>query len=93
REWALEAPLVGLIGALDAIDRRPDVQHDLAKIDLPTLVLTGELNDLVPPAMAEAAAAAIPYGEAAVIAGAGWFSHLESPGPFNETVLSFLQTL
>jgi pimeloyl-ACP methyl ester carboxylesterase len=43
--------------------------------------------------MAEAAAAAIPYGEAAVIAGAGWFSHLESPGPFNETVLSFLQTL
>ncbi|HEX3541374.1 MAG TPA: alpha/beta hydrolase, partial [Acidimicrobiales bacterium] len=47
REWALEAPLVGLIGALDAIDRRPDVQHDLAKIDLPTLVLTGELNDLV----------------------------------------------
>ncbi|MCU1489807.1 MAG: putative 3-oxoadipate enol-lactonase [Acidimicrobiaceae bacterium] len=90
KQWAREAPRAGLIGALDAIDRRPDVWHDLMKVQVPALVVTGEGNLLVPPEMAEETAARIPRGSAVVLGGAGWFSNLESPGAFNDVLVEFL---
>ncbi len=62
----------------------------LPRLNMPTLVLWGENDRLLPPAHAHTAAARLPAGRAAVIPGAGHLPQLEHPERFIATVLGFL---
>ncbi len=59
---------------------------------LPTLIVWGEQDTVIPVAHAYAAHEAIPHSRLEVIAGAGHFPHVEDPGRFLEILLDFLET-
>jgi pimeloyl-ACP methyl ester carboxylesterase len=72
---------------------RPDSSPLLATITVPTLVVAGEEDALVPPREARALQEAIPGSRLAVIAGAGHLSNFERPDEFNARLLGFLKGL
>lgn len=59
---------------------------------LPTLIVWGEQDTVIPVAHAYAAHEAIPHSRLEVIAGVGHFPHVEDPGRFLEVLLDFLET-
>jgi pimeloyl-ACP methyl ester carboxylesterase len=73
---------------LRVMQRRPDQQKTLRKAHMPTLIIAGEADTLVPRRRAEFLAAMMPNGCLEIIAGAGHFPQLEQP----ETVTKALQT-
>jgi pimeloyl-ACP methyl ester carboxylesterase len=68
----------GLRAAVQCLPTQ-DVRADLHAIDVPTLVVVGELDEETPPAYARALAAAIPRARLAMVAGAGHIVNLEAP--------------
>jgi len=62
---------------------RPDSRPDLPAIDVPTLVITGSIDPLIPPEVTKGIADAVPGAELAVIEGAGHLSNMERPLEFN----------
>lgn len=83
----------GVVGALAAMRDRPDATARLADIQVPTLVLHGDEDRVIPPAEAEATHAAIPDAKLAIIEGAGHLPNLERFETFNELVAAFLSEL
>ena len=70
---------------------RPDRTAMLSSIKVPTLIITGSADTLIPPSESEAMAAAIPGCELVVIPGVAHLSNLEDPVAFNAAVRAFLQ--
>ncbi|MCO1659102.1 alpha/beta fold hydrolase [Pseudonocardia humida] len=66
---------------------RPDLSERLPRITAPTLFVAGGEDPIWSPERAAAAAAAMPRGTSAAIAGAGHLPPLESPEAFAEQVL------
>jgi len=58
--------------------------------DLPTLVVWGERDDIIPVAHAHAAHAAIPGSQLVIIEGVGHFPQIEAPEAFLEALLAFM---
>jgi 3-oxoadipate enol-lactonase len=83
----------GIVGALTAMRDRPDSTDMLAKIAVPTLVVCGEHDALIPPTESKAMAAAIPGARLAFIPDAGHLPNFERPAEFNAVVTGFLKTL
>lgn len=83
----------GMIGALQAMRDRPDSTSTLAKIAVPTLIIHGEADQLIPIAEAEAMYRAIEEAEMVVIEDAGHLPNLEQPDVFNDAVIDFLEEL
>ena len=79
-----------ILGDLAGLRDRPDSTATLATITVPTLVIHGAQDQLIPPAEAERTAAAIPNAQLALIAGAGHLPNLEQPDAFNTIVREFL---
>jgi 3-oxoadipate enol-lactonase len=79
REMMARAPVGGVIGALRAMKERPDATPLLPTIDVPTLVVVGQEDELTPPSAARALTDAIPFAAMTVIPGAGHLSPLEAP--------------
>lgn len=73
---------------LRAMQRRPDQQKTLRKANVPTLVMTGEADTIVPRRRAEFLAGMMPQGCLEIIAEAGHQPQLEQP----EAVTSALET-
>jgi pimeloyl-ACP methyl ester carboxylesterase len=73
---------------LRVLQRRPDQQKALRKANVPTMIIAGESDTLVPRRRAEFLAAMMPQGCLEVIAEAGHLPQLEQP----EAVTSVLQT-
>jgi pimeloyl-ACP methyl ester carboxylesterase len=69
---------------------RPDSTPDLASIGVPTLVLHGDEDQLVPPDTARAMAAAIPGAQFSAVPGAGHLAPLENPRDANVDLKLFL---
>jgi pimeloyl-ACP methyl ester carboxylesterase len=69
---------------------RKDMQGRLSEIQVPTLVIWGEGDRIIPPAYGEAFASAIPDAKLAVIPRAGHVPMLERPGAVNEAMAPFL---
>lgn len=84
-------PPEGAIAALKAMAARPDSTPDLAGITVPTLVVAGVEDAIIPLAEAEAMAAAIPGSQIVTIPGGGHLANMEEPGAFNAAVRSFLE--
>jgi len=87
------APVDGVVGALEAMIARPDSAPTLPTIDVPTLVVVGEEDALTPVSEARAMHAAIPSSRLEVLAGAGHVSNFERPAAFNHVVSEFLGML
>lgn len=76
--------------ALRALAARPDRREMLADIDVPSLVLVGEEDQVSTPAEMRAMAAALPRSSFEVIAGAGHLASVEAPEKVNQAILRFL---
>ena len=87
------APTDGVIGALQAMMDRPDSTATLSTINVPTMVVAGDEDALIPAADAKALHAAIRGSSLEVISGAGHLSNLERPAAFNHVVSEFLARL
>jgi len=81
----------GVVGALAAMRDRVDSTPMLAEIDVPTLVVHGAEDRLIPPSEAEAMHKAIPGSTLALIHGAGHLPQMEQEEAFNEAVAEFLE--
>jgi 3-oxoadipate enol-lactonase len=90
REVMLRTPPEGIAAALRGMARRNDVTAELAKIDVPTLVLCGEHDSISTPAEMRQIAAAMPAAEYVEIAGAGHMAPLENPSLVNAKIREFL---
>jgi 3-oxoadipate enol-lactonase len=83
----------GWVGALEAMKQRSDQTDLLPQIAVPTLVVVGEGDALVPFEVAEGMAKAIPGARLEVVPGAGHVASLEDPEVFNRALTAFLSSL
>lgn len=84
------ASVDGIVSALAALRDRPDATPALAGIAVPTLVIHGAEDQLIPPAEAEKTAAGIPGAALRIMPGAGHLPNLEQPAIFNAAVRDFM---
>jgi 3-oxoadipate enol-lactonase len=82
-----------IVGALRGMAARPNRTGLLARITIPTLVLTGADDVISTPAEAEAIARALPDATLAVIPDAGHLAPAENPAACNRAILDFLTRL
>ena len=87
------APVEGVVGALQALMDRPDSTPTMATINVPTLVVTGDEDTIIPVEEARAMHAAIRGSTLEIISGAGHLSNLERPAAFNHVFTEFLAKL
>jgi 3-oxoadipate enol-lactonase len=101
--WARRDPIVDLVRAmvgsarsgtvaatLHAIADRPDLTPVLPTLRVPTLVIWGEADQLIPPAQTRAMVDRIPHGMGMGIPYAGHLPSLESPEAFDQAVRELL---
>jgi 3-oxoadipate enol-lactonase len=82
----------GVIGALLGMAERPDSTSLLAKISVPTLVITGADDVLIPSSESEKLAQAIQGAQLAVIPRAGHLVAFEQPDEFNRVLQAWLNS-
>jgi pimeloyl-ACP methyl ester carboxylesterase len=84
RDLIAAQPAASIAAAALGMAERPDSTPDLATIDVPTLVVTSNLDTLIPAEATSPMADQIPGAELAMIDGAGHLSNLEAAGAFGE---------
>lgn len=72
---------------------RPDRLGELEQVDVPTLIITGDRDELMPLPTSLAMHAAIRGSSLAVIPGAAHLPNLERPALFNAVVRTFLEQM
>jgi pimeloyl-ACP methyl ester carboxylesterase len=90
REIVEDADPLGAAWAQRAMAARRDSFETLRGVEVPTLVVVGDEDELTPPADARAMVDAIPGAQIAVIGGAGHLAAAETPDEFNEVVCDFV---
>jgi 3-oxoadipate enol-lactonase len=88
-----QAPVDGIVGALEAMMLRPDSVPTLATIDVPTLIIVGEEDVPAPVKEARMMHERIPGSRMEVIATAGHLANMERPAAFNHLLTEFLGAL
>jgi YbgC/YbaW family acyl-CoA thioester hydrolase len=83
----------GLVGALTAMRDRPDSRPLLGSIAIPTLVVHGSDDQMIPLAEARAMAEAIPDAHFAVIPAAGHLAPVEQAVNTGRVIREFLESL
>jgi pimeloyl-ACP methyl ester carboxylesterase len=73
-----------------ACAQRPDSRNLLPQIHIPTLVISGEEDALIPPEMQEEMHALLPCAELASIAGAGHIAHMEDAAAVTTAIENFI---
>ncbi|MCK2244879.1 MULTISPECIES: alpha/beta fold hydrolase [unclassified Crossiella] len=81
----------GVAWAQRAMAARPDSTATLAAVTVPTLVLTGREDALIPPALASAMAGVVPSAVLTQLPRSGHLPSLETPAEFSAAVLEFLR--
>lgn len=87
------ASVEGIVGALEAMMARVDSTDTLSTIDVPTLVIVGAEDVLIPRTEADILHDAIRGSRLEVIENAGHVSNLERPAAFNHVLSEFLAAL
>ena len=90
RELMRTASPDGIVAALSAMRDRPDATGQLGNLGVPTLIVHGKDDQLIPSSEAEAMAAAIRGSQLHLIAQAGHLPNLEQPEEFNHILSKFL---
>jgi pimeloyl-ACP methyl ester carboxylesterase len=80
----------GVIGALLGMAGRPDATAELARISVPTLVITGTDDTLIPSTESEKLAQAIHGSQLNIIPHAGHLVAFEQPDKFNHVLEEWL---
>jgi pimeloyl-ACP methyl ester carboxylesterase len=86
----LESSPDGVVAALGAMRDRPDSTDLLGKINVPTLVISGEEDALSAPEVMDRMAEKIPDSCHYTLSKAGHLSNLEAPEEFNTVLREFL---
>jgi pimeloyl-ACP methyl ester carboxylesterase/acyl-CoA thioesterase FadM len=86
-------PAPGIVGALEAMRDRPDSVELLPRIDVPTLVIAGREDRLIPSAASRTLAEGIPSAQFTQIPEAGHLTPLEQPVPTSRVIAEFLESL
>src|SRR5688572_26995403 len=84
---------VAIRTAISRMMHRPDSTPLLPKISVPTLVITGEEDELIPVDESRAMAKAIPGATLVIVPRAGHLANLEQPEAFNNALHDFLAKL
>ena len=79
--------------AIHRMMHRPDSTPMLPTISVPTLVITGAEDEMIPVEESRKIAAAIPGATLVIVPGAGHLANLEQPEAFNDALTQFLATL
>ncbi len=82
--------LEGVLGDLAAMQQRPDSTPDLSGIQVPTMVVHGAQDAIIPLEEARAMQQAIPNSTLQVIEDAGHLPNMENVTAYNQAVLQFL---
>jgi pimeloyl-ACP methyl ester carboxylesterase len=93
REIIGDTSVEGAVGALQAMRDRPDSVPMLGDITVPTLIIHGADDQLIPPSEAELMHKAIPGSKLVLIEGAAHLPNLERPVEFNDAVIDFLEEI
>jgi pimeloyl-ACP methyl ester carboxylesterase len=88
-----QAPVEGVIGALEAIIDRPDSTATCATIDVPTLIVAGDEDTIISPDEARRLHASITASRLEILPQAGHLPNLERPAAFNTVVSEFVGSL
>jgi pimeloyl-ACP methyl ester carboxylesterase len=83
----------GVAAALRGMAARPDRTPMLAAINVPTLIITGSADTLIPPGESELMAKAVPGSRLVVIPDVAHLSNIENPDAFNASVKEFIGRL
>jgi pimeloyl-ACP methyl ester carboxylesterase len=86
-------PASGVAAALRGMAARPDRSEWIKSINIPTLIITGAADTLIPPGESEAMHKAIAGSKLVVIPNAAHLSNVENPESFNAAVKEFLGKL
>ena len=84
---------IGIRRAIQRMMDRPDSTPLIARTTLPTLVITGDEDELIPVDESRSMAAAVPGATLVVIPKAGHLANLEQPDAFNNALTTFLAKL
>ncbi len=79
--------------AIQRMMHRADSTPLLAQVSVPSLVVTGEEDEMIPVDESRRMAAAIPGATLVIVPGAGHLANLEQPGAFNHALNTFLTAL
>jgi pimeloyl-ACP methyl ester carboxylesterase len=90
REFMAPSKPEGVIGALLGMAERPDATAELAGISMPTLIITGADDMLIPATESEKLAQAIPGSQLNIIPRAGHLVAFEQPDEFNRALEKWL---
>ena len=93
RSMVRSARAPAIRGALAAIANRPDLTPVLSTIQVPTLVVWGEEDQLIPPSQTQSMVTHLSRGVGAGIPGAGHLPSLEAPELFGRALAEFLSRI
>jgi pimeloyl-ACP methyl ester carboxylesterase len=82
-----------LVRAVEAIRDRPDSTEAVTRLQVPLLVLAGELDELIPAEIGQKLAAATALGRFHLVEGAAHLPNLERPDEVDRALGEFLQSL
>ena len=92
RNMALAVGLDGFVRQSEAAIGRSDSRPLLSSISVPTLVVTGESDQLIPPAHSREIAAGIQGSRLVIVPECGHASTLEQPNAVNEALLDWVRS-
>jgi 3-oxoadipate enol-lactonase len=84
---------IAVRNAIHRMMHRPDSTPLLAQVSVPTLVITGAEDEMIPVEESRKMASAIPGAKLVIIPGAGHLANLEQPDAFNAALNGFLAAL
>jgi 3-oxoadipate enol-lactonase len=90
RALAGATPREGWIAGLEAMRKRPDSMLALASVEVPGLVIVGELDRITPVTEANLIRSRLGDAELVVVPGAGHLPNLEDPGTVDDALFRFL---
>ena len=93
KKWGKVQSASTLANAMEALRDRTDATSWLSQIKVPTLLIFGEEDTLIPRAAIEILKNGIEDSQFEIIPRAGHLSNLENPGAFNTALLNFLRGL
>lgn len=83
----------GIRNAIQRMMDRPDSTAMLPNISVPTLVITGAEDEMIPVEESRRMASEVPGAKLVIVPGAGHLANLEQPDAFNAALIEFLNTL
>jgi pimeloyl-ACP methyl ester carboxylesterase len=93
KEIMMSSSVEGITGDLRGMMARPDSRPMLPRIRVPTVVIAGRDDQLIPPEEAQAMNELIPEAKLEIISHAGHLPCMEQPELYNRILVDFIQLI